>query len=1320
MASEQSPIWANMFGSALGSQVFGNSGGNRRLDRSIDRLEQVLSRFADTMSRLSAAQGKSGTAGVTTQAGGRVNGGGSTFNGQPTPAGGRSSGQPLGVVQGAAAALTQQSGQHSNGGGVSWGTAASQSANRYIEDNAGRIAGGAVAATASAGAIYLSNHGAGMVVGEQIAKQYGGANWSQAYRTNLTSGFSAANQSDYYGSRQYLAQTSGYGLNDPRFDRNATLSSSASAVNPAITNTQAAQNQVALGSTGSFNRLQSMGITPLNSQGDVDPRNLARQIIDRMGGMSKIKDQKQIDAAFGPAGSATVTLQSYVSQGLIPQSAVPQVAAEIRQIATAQLGGMSYSDYNKNALSAEKYGFSGAGGTARAALAAVNVGGADTQIQRTRAAEGMSREGDASTFEAFIDGLQKNTEASYAVRDAFNKFLGISPFGQAVGEITGLFGGGGAFGWLAKAGKAITPGAGGMAPTMSSSRFGSGRMAPASQAGPGYGGAAPVMMSRGSGEEAHREAGGGSAGVHLVAPRPGLNSMSSEQDYGARSIGQGWHTGVDLSGEVGNPIKAAASGTVVTSKKDPGYGFMTVLDHGGGWKTMYAHMAHGGKSVGTRLRQGETVGPVGATGSYAQGSHLHFEVWKNGSPVDPEPYLRGKALVGATGGSGNNTNTGPPIPKAFVDSLKGCKPWVIKAAWDIKQRFPGISSIGGYAKSGHTSDSDHYSGLALDLMVYSNKSLGDRIASFVIANKAKLGMTYLIWHGRIYHTYGEWGKYTPPSGATDPTSLHMDHVHVSFGGSPPKGYKGGLIGGTKGNQGGGGASDVDNGSTDSFANSTSGGGGSAGGYFSETAALSLSSSSGGAGGVFGNQDTTGADGTNQGGTGSSGGPSGPGDVRIGAYNVWKETSKKETQADINRITGMVDVAGFSEARKKAGDVRGALKSQGWAFYQGNNATDTGIGYNKDKYNVLQKGSKKIEGTLWNGKKMSNAVPYMLLQDKDTKAKFWVMEAHTQVHGYKGGQQAVVMRKQYAQIRALYDQLKDSGSPVFLLGDLNNPHAQKDGIAPKGANYNMFGHLDYVISSGANMTGHGGLKGQGFDNHTVGGPMNSDHPFVWGTYNIGGNRNGSGPQGGLPNGGSPSENIALGKVMAARAKWTGDQWDALRKLWMKESSWNTTADNPTSSAYGIPQSLPGSKMAAAGKDWRTNPKTQIEWGLDYIRDRYGDPKHAWKHSQQTGWYAMGEWNIANDQNARVHKGEMIVPTKIADILRDELTAPGIRDNLGRRNGGGSGVTIAFGHGSVTFVVGDGSRLDQRTMQQAADVFAERLAADNRIKRLSEGL
>lgn len=80
-----------------------------------------------------------------------------------------------------------------------------------------------------------------------------------------------------------------------------------------------------------------------------------------------------------------------------------------------------------------------------------------------------------------------------------------------------------------------------------------------------------------------------------------------------------------------------------------------------------------------------------------------------------------------------------------------------------------------------------------------------------------------------------------------------------------------------------------------------------------------------------------------------------------------------------------------------------------------------------------------------------------------------------------------------------------------------------------------------------------------------------------------------------------------------------QFRCLNLLWYRESQWRWWEDNPTSSAYGIPQALPGSRMASAGADWRTNPYTQIRWGIQYIKDRYGTPCAAWTHSEQRGWY-----------------------------------------------------------------------------------------------------
>ena len=84
-------------------------------------------------------------------------------------------------------------------------------------------------------------------------------------------------------------------------------------------------------------------------------------------------------------------------------------------------------------------------------------------------------------------------------------------------------------------------------------------------------------------------------------------------------------------------------------------------------------------------------------------------------------------------------------------------------------------------------------------------------------------------------------------------------------------------------------------------------------------------------------------------------------------------------------------------------------------------------------------------------------------------------------------------------------------------------------------------------------------------------------------------------------------------------WDQTNYSSLDLLWTRVSGWSYTAENPSSGAYGIPQALPGSQMASAGPDWRTNPETQIKWGLDYIASRYGDPNAAWVFWQVHGDY-----------------------------------------------------------------------------------------------------
>jgi hypothetical protein len=99
-------------------------------------------------------------------------------------------------------------------------------------------------------------------------------------------------------------------------------------------------------------------------------------------------------------------------------------------------------------------------------------------------------------------------------------------------------------------------------------------------------------------------------------------------------------------------------------------------------------------------------------------------------------------------------------------------------------------------------------------------------------------------------------------------------------------------------------------------------------------------------------------------------------------------------------------------------------------------------------------------------------------------------------------------------------------------------------------------------------------------------------------------------------GSPRQ---IAQAMLGSFGWSSGQFSCLDPLWEHESRWSVAAANPGSGAFGIPQALPGSRMASAGPDWQTSAATQITWGLRYIRDTYGSPCAAWSHAQATGWY-----------------------------------------------------------------------------------------------------
>jgi hypothetical protein len=234
-------------------------------------------------------------------------------------------------------------------------------------------------------------------------------------------------------------------------------------------------------------------------------------------------------------------------------------------------------------------------------------------------------------------------------------------------------------------------------------------------------------------------------------------------------------------------------------------------------------------------------------------------------------------------------------------------------------------------------------------------------------------------------------------------------------------------------------------------------------------------------------------------------------------------------------------------------------------------------------------------------------------------------------------------------------------------------------------------------------------------------------FGWdGTYTT--IKPGEKPPSGGGGGGSPSANKALGKRMAAGYGWTGSQFASLLSLWNSESGWRTEADNPTSSAYGIPQALiSGRNMPRGYYDHKTgsgasthafggDPGVQIGWGLNYIKGRYGDPNHAWSFWKSHHWYDKGAWEIGQDETARVHRGEMVVPAQAARQIREVLMNGNPYGAMGNRSG--SGMAVEFKEGAIQITI-QGSGSTAADGRAIANKFVDEFTSDQRIKNLMNG-
>lgn len=186
----------------------------------------------------------------------------------------------------------------------------------------------------------------------------------------------------------------------------------------------------------------------------------------------------------------------------------------------------------------------------------------------------------------------------------------------------------------------------------------------------------------------------------------------------------------------------------------------------------------------------------------------------------------------------------------------------------------------------------------------------------------------------------------------------------------------------------------------------------------------------------------------------------------------------------------------------------------------------------------------------------------------------------------------------------------------------------NGKADSGSNNQHESSNNNAGNTGGNNSGNSGNTGNTGNSGNSGNTGNSGNSGNTGNTG-GGTNNNSGSSGSdsgtttTPSGRLWHATVAQAQAYAAGAAaqrgWTGNDWDCLVKLWTRESSWLWYAENASSGAYGIPQSLPADKMAAFGANYRDDAAVQIDWGLWYIAQAYGSPSKAWQHSEQVGWY-----------------------------------------------------------------------------------------------------
>ncbi len=615
----------------------------------------------------------------------------------------------------------------------------------------------------------------------------------------------------------------------------------------------------------------------------------------------------------------------------------------------------------------------------------------------------------------------------------------------------------------------------------------------------------------------------GPGGLHKPSV-PGKGWRNSH-DYanGEKSPLYAWSDGVVTSskattsgGSPGNGLyRDPISGRGYTS-----YGENITIRGNGGSTVLYAHLAPGQRYVqtGDRVKGGALIGLSGSTGN-SSGFHTHFTTngnynaqsffesrgipLKTGGTVkyDDTPALLHKdervltapltskldagidAIYQATRNAGASARPAPPERQY---PLPGTKPWVYRAGQYLGNKYDVPTIYGVGSRSGV---SDHPSGHALDFMTYSNVDKGNKIATEVRNRNADFDASYVIWRQRIASATGGWQNWRAMEDRGSPTANHMDHVHVSFkttgdigdlfqptgnsggGGKgptrPPKmSYEGSVVrpGGNKGKN-----KSKDKGPTWSATDKLKS---SAESWGKETTKVDLGKSSP----FWTYADTintpkksiydtiTKAERDHVKDLTDTGAKA---EIRLGTLNTYVGTAATKTISDLKRLTPNTDFLMLTEMANKFDSVKKWLGTKDWGLLGGKTRDQkmSALAYNKKTQKMERSGMKKLGGKRGDfvGGREDRYANYGLFTDRDSGQKTWQISAHTVPTPIFDQRHRELFYEQWGNLNDLVKNLRESGNPVFVGGDLNNNPNRDWWKKPEGLNSFSGAGVDWIFS-----------------------------------------------------------------------------------------------------------------------------------------------------------------------------------------------------------------------------------------------------------------